>query len=1200
MSIQKDLFTHLIRHLTEPLVQLSVRFFLARQRDHSFRANGIRIIDSGFRQPQSLLCRTILQRYEVWDPVVLNWLNLLTSFVLKFDYKKFNYDPFRTTPEQTCELIRDAVEKNAGKNKRPKETVAALCACVLEDAVVEILKIPVDQRSPEKMDAAYDKLSALYESAVPGIHLPRRRPAAEPKKSTEASAVGSSDADRKEDRSDKKAAAAGAGVASHAENRIESGDVLARPQERSLVGDVAAAALETSGGTDVRTNVDAQKGIQGASAPLGEQSQRPASSRAQKTPDNSTSGNALKKAPPSPNLAEASANYLEAPEKVFSVKNEYELPPLPEDGRRRYLGCIRSAGTFRNFFPAAEYEYGDWMPIELERARSIWPRFGGFNLYSVRRQNYPEGPVYIADAGERDYAVAAEHASGEQRVDFVKRADAEVMRREHRLRPAAEFGGFPIVYPTELPIDTAGRIDVRFDPLPPSGKESEADRRRSAEAVSVLGSFLRGSSVLLLVEDRLYGPLKLVEDGFGRPYVLIKTESESGLAKGFLFDPLTGPRMLRLRGSERSAEGEEKTAEFDFVFVGELDAAVFDILDDAAILSKLAAAVNASKSEREAVVEWMRAAVTRRDFFSDDFRIARSRAKRIEIALSRDMGVDLIARNASMLLAKLVARDETIFEQAVRFIASDPKMLDRILPYAEIANAIKDAEKRLEEARRAESSFEAGVEARRKSFRRQLEQENSVLLKKNDELEEKISSHKSVLGAIAESADSIEFLQRLNAEIDARKATLENYRREVAGLDDYLHSAVSNAGRHVFDGMIASKLQRAAAEWERGEDKRHYAARAQAVRSVPRSTLAGTALADHLVNTFRKTRPYDRNTVLGIFISIAQSFLTIFAGEPGTGKTSAAGIAAHALGLGAAGSEGAAPERANAEVLERFVAVSVERGWTSKRDFLGFYNSLSERFESPDYRRTDAFRQLDEEARLGFDGIPYLMLLDEANLSPMEFYWADFMNVADACRTGASSAFISLGDGTRCAVPDTLRFIATINSDFTTESLSPRLIDRAAVLTLPTPSIATLAKPEAPLDWRVREPVVDWQRFLDVFDKPNTPSASVLGKLDEACACYAGIGRPASPRTMRAMLRFAATAAALFESKDGLTAEQQALDRAVAQKLLPQINGSGEGCRRALEALLACSERNGWRMSAEHLAAMLARGAENMDDYAFF
>ncbi|WP_444483896.1 hypothetical protein, partial [Sutterella wadsworthensis] len=53
------------------------------------------------------------------------------------------------------------------------------------------------------------------------------------------------------------------------------------------------------------------------------------------------------------------------------------------------------------------------------------------------------------------------------------------------------------------------------------------------------------------------------------------------------------------------------------------------------------------------------------------------------------------------------------------------------------------------------------------------------------------------------------------------------------------------------------------------------------------------------------------------------------------------------------------------EFADRYLPISVERGWTSKRDFVGYWNPLTKTFESVDDRRRDAFQALDAEARLG-------------------------------------------------------------------------------------------------------------------------------------------------------------------------------------------------------------------------------------------
>ena len=55
----------------------------------------------------------------------------------------------------------------------------------------------------------------------------------------------------------------------------------------------------------------------------------------------------------------------------------------------------------------------------------------------------------------------------------------------------------------------------------------------------------------------------------------------------------------------------------------------------------------------------------------------------------------------------------------------------------------------------------------------------------------------------------------------------------------------------------------------------------------------------------------------------------------------------------------------------------------------------------------------------------------------------------NACDDLNENSTIDLGEDYIFRIPDELRFLATINNDHTTESLSPRLIDRAWVVRLP-------------------------------------------------------------------------------------------------------------------------------------------------------
>ena len=95
------------------------------------------------------------------------------------------------------------------------------------------------------------------------------------------------------------------------------------------------------------------------------------------------------------------------------------------------------------------------------------------------------------------------------------------------------------------------------------------------------------------------------------------------------------------------------------------------------------------------------------------------------------------------------------------------------------------------------------------------------------------------------------------------------------------------------------------------------------------------------------------NDVANYLICITQGFITTFAGEPGTGKTSLCNILAKALGLMAD-----APQK-------RFVDISVERGWASHKDFIGYYNPLSKEMERSNGDVFEAFERMDAECDFG-------------------------------------------------------------------------------------------------------------------------------------------------------------------------------------------------------------------------------------------
>lgn len=869
---------------------------------------------------------------------------------------------------------------------------------------------------------------------------------------------------------------------------------------------------------------------------------------------------------------------------LFDVEKKTLSAPRPQAGHTRYLGYVRRQGSFSNFYVVARMDDGRIAEDDIEVFQKRFPSYGAINLRCRKRMSLADGAFFTIDIGPADIERNLDFSTYETRTDYATFLDFDNMQRLGRVRPAAESQCFIAVYPAEGPnceIDFDRNIPVRFTP----GLTDDIDEPR-----------LVNIPVVLSYRGYFYGPAMLREDAVRNQYVNLQAASNRGIVHGW---STAGSRTLHVEEFGRVEEKSVIRKHVDVVPMQGLREIERDVCTDEALLRRLSGVVTTDRTERNRLAEWIDTHAQSTDIFTEDSRIRDARFDRVRNVLAGSAKNESYIAFAARLISENLDRNEggePALDKVAELIASDPKMLRRFESHKAVSAKIAELR---ESCTQLKASYDDMMRLHGKEearFKKEVEEKNKVLISENERIGKELRERRTALGNIEDCSDLITLRRRLSEDIAGLSARRDDIKAQVEGVGELLENEVKNARHYAFDGALAAKFSQAAAKWQAEEEDISIEQRVDAMRTVKVSRRRDRALADYLVKAVQCQRDYDRETVLNLCISLTQSFLTVLAGPPGSGKTSACNILGRALGLlnvADAVPEGVWSEQSDAN---RYLPISVERGWTSKRDFLGYYNPLTGQFETVDARRYEAFRELDMEKRAGFESIPYVMLLDEANLSSPEFYWGDFMNVSDH---RGELATVSIGDKRRYGIPDTLRFLATMNSDHTTEQLSPRLIDRAMIVTLPDAADEGLFSDDEASDFRFE--IVSWSEMKALFGpRPITRSRSdIENTLSEVYECLGRGGIRISPRSRRAVQNYVSAGMEIF-SENGRAPYIQAIDYAVAQKILPLMTGSGDAFRVFLTELRDCLEGNALERSRMITEGMLRRGDAQMSFYSFF
>ena len=324
----------------------------------------------------------------------------------------------------------------------------------------------------------------------------------------------------------------------------------------------------------------------------------------------------------------------------------------------------------------------------------------------------------------------------------------------------------------------------------------------------------------------------------------------------------------------------------------------------------------------------------------------------------------------------------------------------------------------------------------------------------------------------------------------------------------------------------------------------------------------------------RNNRKIEAHFLDNLLISVHQNTLTLLAGLPGTGKTSLAKLLVNTL---------ASPEKIR--------EVSVCRGWTSSKDLVGFFNPLTRRFTPSSTGVYSLLKQLDYECKnnLFSNSTFAYVILDEANLSPLEHYWSIFYNLTDSKVDEKNYFNLDLGGTEHINYTNNLRFIGTINYDQTTEELSPRVIDRANIIRLKPQdfNLDNLMYHDIKKVLLRYKDIQDFFELLDFKSEVNIAFDNEREKVfEDIKAQFKKLNIYISPSVEISIKRYCSVA------KNIMHEENKPLDYSIAQRLLPLINVQGTNSKQKLKDLQAMLPEEKFSISANILKDIISLGEE--------
>ena len=261
---------------------------------------------------------------------------------------------------------------------------------------------------------------------------------------------------------------------------------------------------------------------------------------------------------------------------------------------------------------------------------------------------------------------------------------------------------------------------------------------------------------------------------------------------------------------------------------------------------------------------------------------------------------------------------------------------------------------------------------------------------------------------------------------------------------------------------------------------------------------------------------------------------------------------------------------------KQMCVVSVGSDWTNREPLLGYPNALqSGEYIKPENGVLDLLIEANKPENANK---PFFLILDEMNMSYVERYFADFLSAMESheaialwkkCDNKSESCPNNVPE--KISLPDNLFIIGTINVDETTYMFSPKVLDRANVIEFKI-SIDEMSE------------FLDGIRQVDclsICSKAAGMGADFIGLTNckefengketaETLKAFftelKSVNAEFGYRSATEIFRFISQAQKNDDTAEKMS-EQEILDVAILQKLLPKLHGSRKKLEPALKGL---------------------------------